>query len=336
MPPPDLVSQSLQLDIPTAAATLLPSSSLTSLPTLLVTQVHDHVVASDLAWYNASGYVMDLVHFTHDMTGLSYAASVASITMGIRLFFILPFGIVSLRADPNIDRDLQDLTNRIKSATKGSGAQYNAMVAQHKDLVQRRKQLTIRSFAMPIMSFGTFILMWFGLRYMGVYYPEDLATGGTLWFPDLTQRDPLMFLPILSSVSFLLMGEVGADQLGRPVREFSPFWANAWRFFRVSTVVLFIDAPAAIFCYWIPNSFTSVAQSIALSQPSVRAAIGVIPKRQQPKKGEPVVTFVQDNDDAALGAGNKEGCVDTIKSANHSKGRSQISVNKKRKSKRKR
>ena len=335
-----IISQTLDISMSSTAATAattatatLPAitTSLDQYPSILATQVQDHVVAHDLAWYNASGYVMDLVHLTHDMTGLSYAASVASITMGIRLFLILPFGIVSLRADPNIDSDIEDLGKRIKSTKDTS--KYNLLVAQHKVLIKRRKQLMIRSFAMPVMSFGTFLLMWFGLRHMGVYYPQDLATGGTLWCRDLTQRDPFMFLPILSAVTFVLMGEVGADQLGRPVREFSPVWANAWRFFRLSTVYLFIDAPAAIFCYWIPNSSASVLQAIVLSQPSVRAAIGVIPAKPKAKKGEPVIQFVEET----TTADEQETPGDiTTTSKGKRVGQRQLSINKKRKTKRKR
>ena len=302
-------------------------------PSILATQLQDHVVANDLAWYNVSSYVMDLVHFTHDITGLSYAVSVASITMGIRLFLILPFGIVSLRADPNIDQDIDNLGKQIE-ATKDA-TKHKLLVSKYKALRDRKKKDTIRSFAMPIMSFGTFMVMWFGLRYMGVYYPEDLATGGTLWFPDLTQRDPFMFLPILSSVTFVLMGEVGADQLGRPSREFSPLWANAWRLFRLSTVYLFIDAPAAIFCYWIPNSSASVLQSVILSQPSVRAAIGVIPERPKPAQEEPVIQYVHDETTE-----KQEFPGEITGTATHKKeknvGPRQLSINKKRKTKRKR
>ena len=303
-------------------------------PSILATQLQDHVVANDLAWYNVSSYVMDLVHFTHDITGLSYAVSVASITLGIRLFLILPFGIVSLRADPNIDQDIESLEKQIK-ATKDT-TRHNLLVSKYKKMLDRKKKDTIRSFAMPIMSFGTFMVMWFGLRYMGVYYPEDLASGGTLWFPDLTQRDPFMFLPILSSVTFVLMGEVGADQLGRPSREFSPLWANAWRLFRLSTVYIFIDAPAAIFCYWIPNSSASVLQSVILSQPSVRAAIGVIPERPKSTKETPVIQYVSGETAKKQELSGEITGTTTTSNKGKKAGSRQLSINKKRKTKRKR
>jgi len=326
----DNTTESLSL---TTLTSLLPPTYSDSI-SVLATEAHDHIASHDLAWYNLSGYVMDLVHFTHDVTGLSYAASVASITLGIRLFLILPFGIVSLRSDPNIDQDIKNLTEKIKrTSTKVNRHTYNALLSQHKELIRRRKMQTLRSFVMPVMSFGTFLLMWFGLRYMGAYYPEDLAAGGTLWFPDLTERDPLMFLPILSSVTFLLMGEVGADQLGRPSREFSPFWANFWRLFRISTVYLFIDAPAAIFCYWIPNSSMSVLQSVVLSQPSVREAIGVIPKR---KEKVSVIQFVKDTPGTGTGAIKDEMVPQKAVAGKERIEGEQISVHKKRKGKRKR
>ena len=99
---------------------------------ILATQLQDHAVAHDLAWYNVSSYVMDLVHFIHDITGLSYAVSVASVTLGMRFFLILPFGIISLRADPNLTHDIKSLEAQIK-ATKDA-TKRNLLVSKYKKL----------------------------------------------------------------------------------------------------------------------------------------------------------------------------------------------------------
>jgi YidC/Oxa1 family membrane protein insertase len=216
---------------------------------------------------------MDLVHFTHDATGLSYASSIAAITVGIRLFIILPFGIMSLRTDPTIEEDIKRLKQKIET-TKNTTVR-NALIDHQKELSQRAKKQNRVRVGMPIASLGTFLLMWSGLRYMAVYYPQDLAAGGMLWFVDLTQRDPLIFLPVLSTITFYLMGEVNADQLGKPTRELSPKWRMFWRTFRATALLFLWDAPAAIFCYWLPNSTMSLAQAVILSQPPVRRALGI-------------------------------------------------------------
>lgn len=248
-------------------------ASLSLLATQSQSHAQAHVLSEELAWYNINSYVMDLVHFTHDVTGLSYASSIAAITVGIRLFIILPFGIMSLRTDPTIEEDIKRLKQKIET-TKNTTMR-NALIDQQKELSQRAKKQNRVRIGMPIASLGTFLLMWSGLRYMAVYYPQDLAAGGMLWFVDLTQRDPLIFLPVLSTITFYLMGEVNADQLGKPTKELSPKWRMFWRTFRATALLFLWDAPAAIFCYWLPNSTMSLAQAVILSQPPVRSALGI-------------------------------------------------------------
>lgn len=82
------------------------------------------------------------------------------------------------------------------------------------------------------------------------------------------------------------MGEVNADQLGKPVRELSPRWRNFWRVFRASALLFLWDAPAAVFCYWLPNSTLSLAQALILSQPPIRRALGIVPKSGSAKSNK--------------------------------------------------
>jgi len=243
---------------------------------ILATQAQEHLhhlAAHDLQWYNVSGYIMDLVHLTHDVTGLSYAASIAAITVGIRLFVLLPLGILSLRVDPHLQDDIRALQKKIALMTTSKEKQ--ALITKKNELMKRYKLEMARRIAMPVASFGAFLVMWFGLRYMVVYYPHDLATGGVLWFPDLTQHDPIFYLPIVSTTMLLMMGEVGADQLGKPSRELTPKVRYGFRFLRFLSLPILFDAPAAIFCYWIPSSSMSVVQAIILSHPGVKSAIGI-------------------------------------------------------------
>ena len=49
--------------------------------------------------------------------------------------------------------------------------------------------------------------MFFALRKIPEVYPDEMATGGILWFQNLAASDPYLILPLISAGSFLLMIE---------------------------------------------------------------------------------------------------------------------------------
>jgi len=118
--------------------------------------------------------------------------------------------------------------------------------------------------------------MWYGLRNMVHYFPEEMKTGGVLWFVDLSQPDELGFLPMLSCTGLFVMGEIGADHIGRPTREQSFRWRWGWRVFRLFSMFILVDLPAGLHCYFIPNSAMSIAQTIILSQPAVKEYLTIL------------------------------------------------------------
>ena len=66
-------------------------------------------------------------------------------------------------------------------------------------------------FMFPLAQLPVFMSMFFGLRRAAESFPVETATGGMLWFPDLSVADPTYALPLLTSGLFLVMIEVGAD-----------------------------------------------------------------------------------------------------------------------------
>ncbi len=99
-----------------------------------------------------------------------------------------------MKADPNIDS--MEVKLRYQTEMKALFTVY--------------KVNPLRALMWPFVQFPIFIGLFMALRDMGLHYP-DMATGGTLWFTDLTAADPYYILPIFNSLSFLAMIEMGSD-----------------------------------------------------------------------------------------------------------------------------
>ena len=64
----------------------------------------------------------------------------------------------------------------------------------------------------PLMCQGLFFMsMFFGIRGMTNVPVPSLATGGALWFPDLSLADPTCVLPVLTASTLFLQLYLGAD-----------------------------------------------------------------------------------------------------------------------------
>ncbi len=79
-----------------------------------------------------------------------------------------------------------------------------------KETFKNHKVNPLMSFVWPFAQFPIFIGQFIALREFGHFYPE-YATGGCLWFTDLSIADPTYVLPVLNSLSFLVMIELGSD-----------------------------------------------------------------------------------------------------------------------------
>jgi len=77
-------------------------------------------------------------------------------------------------------------------------------------LFKKYKVNPLHSLLMPLAQLPIFISFFIGLRDMGNHFPE-FTTGGALWFVNLSVPDPYYILPVLNSLSFLVMVEIGAE-----------------------------------------------------------------------------------------------------------------------------
>ncbi|KAM5272122.1 cytochrome c oxidase assembly protein COX18, mitochondrial [Ctenodactylus gundi] len=106
-------------------------------------------------------------------------------------------------------------------------------------------------------------------RSEGVSIREQLATGGALWFPDLTALDSTWILPISVGVINLLIVEIFALQR----IEMSRFQTYVTYFVRAVSVLMVPVAatvPSSLVLYWLCSSLMGLSQNLLLRSPGFR------------------------------------------------------------------
>mmetsp|Transcript_2543 Transcript_2543/g.3556 ORF Transcript_2543/g.3556 Transcript_2543/m.3556 type:complete len:205 (+) Transcript_2543:1-615(+) len=133
----------------------------------------------------------------------------------------------------------------------------------------------MRALALPLIQAPMFMGMFFGLRKMPNYFPDELATGGLLWFPDLTVSDPLYILPIGSALSFLIMIELGKEQMMATNPQQGQIMMNVFRGMSFMMIPVATTLSSAVLCYWVTNNSISLLQSIAFRNKQIRKMLNI-------------------------------------------------------------
>uniref|UniRef100_A0A9W3GGF9 LOW QUALITY PROTEIN: cytochrome c oxidase assembly protein COX18, mitochondrial-like n=1 Tax=Camelus bactrianus TaxID=9837 RepID=A0A9W3GGF9_CAMBA len=100
----------------------------------------------------------------------------------------------------------------------------------------------------------------------GFSVQEQLATGGVLWFPDLTALDSTWILPVsVGVINLLIVGMFALQKIGM-----TRFQMHITYFVRAVSVLMIPIAatvPSSFARYWLCSSFTGLSQSLLLRSP---------------------------------------------------------------------
>ncbi|XP_047423116.1 cytochrome c oxidase assembly protein COX18, mitochondrial isoform X1 [Sciurus carolinensis] len=103
----------------------------------------------------------------------------------------------------------------------------------------------------------------------GFSVQEQLATGGILWFPDLTLLDSTWILPVSVGVTNLLIVEIFALQkIG--MSRFQKYVTYFVRAVSVLMIPIAATVPSSIVLYWLCSSFMGLSQNLLLRSPRFR------------------------------------------------------------------
>ena len=245
-----------------AASFLIPS----------VTETGVELATMDL-WRNTQ-LAIEGMDYLHMASGLPWWATIAGATCALRLLMV-PLAIKTIRngvALAHAQPHLMKLRDQMAAKPPSTPAENKMWANKQKEVMTKYKCNPLRSLAMPLVQMPVFMTMFFGLREMGDLYPS-MATGGTAWFTDLTVHDPYYALPIISSLTFLAIIEVGAEGAAQTSQ------SGTMKKFMRGLALIMIPAtcqfPAGVFMYWVTSNFFSLSQTALLKIPALKKALDI-------------------------------------------------------------
>jgi YidC/Oxa1 family membrane protein insertase len=248
--------------------------------------------AWDPCWYNVADNAILAIHAIQEATHLSYGLSIVATTVVLRLA-LFPVMVHAQRTasrmahvQPELNV-LKERYERLSSPTRNDQLQFSTNM---KALFKKYKVNPFSSVLAPAIQIPLFIGMFFGIKKVSTYFPDELKAGGFFWFTDLTVPDPLYLLPALSSATFLLLVELGKDQMLRAGGS-SVAMLNVMRFLCIVSMPLVANFEAAMLVYWVSNNLLSCAQTALLKATPVRKFCGIL----EPPKPPPGMDLSKDS-----------------------------------------
>ena len=229
-------------------------------------------------WYWPPDMVIDWLNYMAEATGMPYAMCIAGTTLAIRVA-VFPLFVTAQRNQsrmahmkPELDAVKAQIDRLGPKATPEEQMKYGMKMKQ---LFQKYECNPLKSLAVPFIQAPVFMSMFFGLRKMPDYFPNELANGGMYWFPDLTAADPYHIMPIASAAMFIGMMEIGKEQMlaGNPQQ--GPIMLNAFRGLGLIMVPITWNFTSAIFCYWCTNNLVSFGQAVLFKNAAMRKTLGI-------------------------------------------------------------
>eukprot|EP01024_Parvocaulis_polyphysoides_P006719 TRINITY_DN11887_c0_g1_i1.p2 TRINITY_DN11887_c0_g1~~TRINITY_DN11887_c0_g1_i1.p2 ORF type:complete len:438 (+),score=50.27 TRINITY_DN11887_c0_g1_i1:82-1395(+) len=217
--------------------------------------------------------------YAHDFFGAPWWVVIVGATTAVRLS-TLPLFIMQisnqykmLKAKPDLNVLLEDYKDKVKRGEADSDWYNSNMQA-----VFRKHGISpYRNFAPAFINAPIFISFFFTLRTLGESYLPSLSNEGMLWFKDLTAPDPYLGLPIMSSLTLLLLIDYGSPDGGAALKA-GGFSGMKWfiRGFSLLTLLAVWDMPAVVPLYWVATNVFQLTVATLLRSNRVRRMFGIL------------------------------------------------------------
>ncbi|XP_045713838.1 cytochrome c oxidase assembly protein COX18, mitochondrial isoform X4 [Phyllostomus hastatus] len=222
----------------------------------------------------------ELLLGAHNATGLPWWSTVILTTVALRSAVTLPLAAYQhyiLAKVENLQPEIKNIARHLNQEVAIHAHQlgWSKRVARLTYLKNMRRlvsELYVRDNCHPFkatvlvwIQIPMWIFMSVALRNLstgaahaeaGFSVQEQLATGGVLWFPDLTALDSTWILPVSVGVINLLIIETYATYFVRAVS--------------VLMIPVAATVPSSIVLYWLCSSFMGLSQNLLLRSPRFR------------------------------------------------------------------
>ncbi|WWC73703.1 uncharacterized protein I206_107675 [Kwoniella pini CBS 10737] len=251
--------------------------------------VHAAMQVSDLkllgyehGFFSISGWFTDAIVGLHTATGLPWWATIASITVAIRLA-LSPILISTQKHNVRlaaVNPQIQGLMERAKEAKDKKDIHAQALLGQAmRQLMKDHNVNPMRALLLPALQLPIFLTFFNIVRGLAHLPLPQLKEGGIGWVTDLTLADPYYILPLTSLLFTNLVFKYGADGMGAAQKSQSPERAaHIKNFIQMTTFAslpIVAYFPAAILFYWTFSTGFTLLQSIILRQQMVKNFLGI-------------------------------------------------------------
>ncbi|XP_051921534.1 cytochrome c oxidase assembly protein COX18, mitochondrial [Hippocampus zosterae] len=220
-------------------------------------------------------------------TGLPWWLSIAVSTLSVRTVVTLPLAAYQMRVLAKVEAlqtEIAALAKRLRSevslrASERGWTDKQRSFQFRKNLRRLVSQLYVRDNCHP---FKASLLVWvqlplwiglsLALRNLSAPHSAleaSLATGGALWFPDLTSPDSTWLLPLALGLTNLLIVELFSLQRS-DASSARKVVTNAMRGLSLLMIPIAAGVPSAMALYWWCSSLVGLGHNLLLRAPALR------------------------------------------------------------------
>jgi YidC/Oxa1 family membrane protein insertase len=183
--------------------------------------------------------------------GAPWWLSIVVLTVSVRaaLFPLTYRQVRNMRTMQELKPEMDEIRARFKGDRQ---KQQEAMMT----LYRERRVNPLAGFLPILVQVPVFITMYQVVRSHEETFPS-FASGGLLWFTDLTKPDPYLMLPLLSASILVLAGEVSG-------RNIDPAQRRMMRFVPLVFTALIARFPAGLFVYWVSSNTVTLLQNMLI------------------------------------------------------------------------
>jgi YidC/Oxa1 family membrane protein insertase len=216
-----------------------------------------------------TGLISGALELFHSI-GAPWWLSIVLLTVSVRAI-LLPLTIRQVN-NMRAMQALKPQMDQIRSRYKDDRQRQQEVLM---DLYKERRVNPLAGFLPVLVQLPVFIAMYQVVRSHEETFPS-FASGGLLWFTDLTKADPYFVLPVLSASILLAAGEVSA-------RNVEPQQRRMMRFLPVAFTAFIVHFPAGLFVYWVTSNAVTLIQNLLIYRRSSGRSLAPGPEEEAQK-----------------------------------------------------
>ncbi|KAI0243996.1 hypothetical protein L0F63_004177, partial [Massospora cicadina] len=236
--------------------------------------------------YTPVGLLEKVMEVMTVATGMPWWVTICAVTLGIRSA-TLPLLLYTNHKSSqlhNLKPEMDLIAFRLNRAKKSRDAfELQLQTYKLKELFMKHKLNPLSVMVAPLIQAPIMLSFFMALRAMAEAPVPGFASGGLLWFTDLTAADPYGVLPVMCGLGLLASVELGA-RFGPSAQTFSPGMRYLFRGLAVVSVPFIYHLPAAIFLYWVPSNLFSLLLLYFTSNVETRKLLKLPELIQHPRR----------------------------------------------------